>query len=1023
MSTSVTGNISKSLRQALGKNLSAKELAFVSKLMVEVVPTAGQLLWSESQSPGGLYILLAGRVRLVDRQGNLIVSLTGGGTLGNFCLFDGFLSAGAGLQPYWVRASQGATLGYFSLDDMRRMVQSCPQIQDHLYEQALQRDLLVRFTQHELFQELARSQLPDILSQAQRHTLEPGAIFSPTGDQMWLLRQGELTQSGTQLRAGNLHRASGAESWRVTQPTDLYELSQAALEQATHTPPTGSPARFVPLGVNAANGVTSNGSVVALPAAQASAKSLKASGSKASISKASNTYFPSPTLKLRHGWRQLTQRYPFAKQHSARDCGAACLLMIGQYWGKHFSLNQLRQLANVNRDGASLQGLVNAAESLGFAVRPIKGTLDGLEQKSLPAIAHWKGNHYIVVYAITRRRVVVSDPALGRRTLSRAAFQAGWTGYTLLLMPTYALKQTPEAQQDLWRFVELVKPYSGVLSEVILASLLIQVFGLCTPILTQILLDQVITQRSLSTFYAAGSGLLLFSLFGLLMRSLRRYLLFHTANRIDLSLAVGFIAHAFRLPQRYFDTRYVGDVTSRVDENRTIRRFLSSEALLTLVDLLMVFVYFGLMFWYSWPLALSAAALFPVLAIVTLVSTPILKRTSREIFTAKTKEGSYLIESFTGITTIKALGIERLVRWRWEELFNQSIKTNFSGQLIRERLSLASNILETIGTRLIFLFGVWQVINGQLSVGQLFAFNMLLGNVFSPFERLISLWNDFQEVLISVERLNDVLDSPPEENEQTLLLPDLPPIRGHIRFENVTFRYDLESDRNTLENISFEVLPGQTIAIVGRSGSGKTTLGKLLLGLYPVTQGRIVIDDYELSGITKASLRRQVGVVDQDTFLFGGTIRENIAVAQPSASFAEIREAARQAGADLFISEFPLKYETPIGEGGGMLSGGQRQRLAIARALLGNPRLLILDEATSSLDTESERIIQNSLSTILKTRTTLIIAHRLSTVRNADMILVLDRGVLIEQGTHDELMTKRGQYFYLNQQQLTTVAS
>jgi HlyB family type I secretion system ABC transporter len=533
---------------------------------------------------------------------------------------------------------------------------------------------------------------------------------------------------------------------------------------------------------------------------------------------------------------------------------------------------------------------------------------------------------------------------------------------------------------------------------------------------------EVITQRSVSTFMAAGSGLLLFSLFGLLMRSLRRYLLFHTANRIDLSLAVGFIAHAFRLPQRYFDTRYVGDVTSRIDENRTIRRFLSSEALLTLIDLLMVFVYFGLMYWYNWQLALVATALFPILAIVTLISTPILKRISREIFNAKTKEGSYLIESLTGIATIKALGIERLVRWHWENLFNQSIKTNFSGQLIRERLSLVSNVLETIGTRIIFLFGVWQVINEQMSVGQLFAFNMLLGNVFSPFERLITLWNDFQEVLIAVERLNDVLDSPPEEDEQTLLLPALPPIRGHIRFENVTFRYDIESDRNTLENIGFEVLPGQTIAIVGRSGSGKTTLGKLLLGIYPVTNGRITIDDYEIGGITKSSLRRQIGIVDQDTFLFGGTIRENIAIAHPEATFDEIREAAHQAGADLFINEFPMKYETPIGEGGGMLSGGQRQRLAIARALLGNPRLLILDEATSSLDTESERIIQNSLNTILKTRTTLIIAHRLSTIRDADLILVLDRGVLIEQGTHDELMAKRGQYFYLNHQQLTTVA-
>jgi ATP-binding cassette, subfamily B, bacterial HlyB/CyaB len=252
-------------------------------------------------------------------------------------------------------------------------------------------------------------------------------------------------------------------------------------------------------------------------------------------------------------------------------------------------------------------------------------------------------------------------------------------------------------------------------------------------------------------------------------------------------------------------------------------------------------------------------------------------------------------------------------------------------------------------------------------------------------------------------------------------MPSLPPLRGQLSFQQVTFRYNPESDRNTLENITFEVLPGQTVAIVGRSGSGKTTLGKLLLGLYPVTGGRILVDGHDVNSVTKASLRRQVGVVDQETFLFGGSIRENITLAYPSATTEEIREAARLAGADLFINDLPLKYETPIGEGGGMISGGQRQRLAIARALLGNPRLLILDEATSSLDTESEHIIQTNLNTILKDRTTLVIAHRLSTVRNADLILVLDRGVLIEQGTHEELMARRGQYFYLNQQQLTAV--
>jgi ABC-type bacteriocin/lantibiotic exporter with double-glycine peptidase domain len=418
-------------------------------------------------------------------------------------------------------------------------------------------------------------------------------------------------------------------------------------------------------------------------------------------------------------------------------------------------------------------------------------------------------------------------------------------------------------------------------------------------------------------------------------------------------------------------------------------------------------------------MSLMAFVIVPILSTITLVATPFLQRISREIFNAKTVEGSYLIEALSGISTIKSMGIERSVRWHWEDLFNKSIKTNFSGQMIRERLRLSSSLVETIVTRSVFLFGVWLVIQEQLTIGQLVAFNMLLGTVISPFQRLISLWNDFQEVLISMERINDVIDTAPEEDLQALVLPALTHIRGHIRFEKVTFRYNPEAESNTLENLSFEVLPGQTVAIVGRSGSGKTTISKLVLGLYPATEGKITIDGQDINSISKRSLRQQVGVVDQDTFLFGGTIRENISVAHPNATLPQIQAAARQAGADVFIQEMPMKYDTQIGEGGGLLSGGQRQRLAIARALLGNPRLLVLDEATSSLDAESERIIQNNLSSILSNRTTLVIAHRLSTVRNADLILVIDRGVLVESGSHKELMAKRGQYFYLNQQQLS----
>ncbi len=994
--------------EAFGEVLSAKDLTFCLKSMELKTPAAGQQLFPESNPSLSLCILLAGRVRLIDPAGNLFLSLASGTTVGDCCLFPE-----SELRPYFVRASQGVQLGYLRPDCLQQILAKYPKVRERLFERALRCNLMLGFSKHPRLQDVSRSCLWDLLQGAVRETLTVGTTTIAIPSEVWLIERGSLrNRTGQSLAQGSFCSEIEKGSWQAVEQTVLYRFAKADLEKAQTQ--KAIPRVEVSLPPPAAAALGSGINTAGMMPSSASVQHL---GYGAAV--APKVYFPRPAIKLGQWWQQLTQRYPFVKQQSRSDCGVACLVMIGRYWGKHFGINQIRMLANVDRSGASLWGLVTAAESLGFSTRPIKGTLEGLKGQNLPAIAHWEGNHYIVVYAITRRAVIVSDPALGRRRLTRAQFQTGWTGYILLIQPTQALHKAPEAQSNLWRFIELIKPYRWVFVEILLTSLLVQIFGLCTPILTQILLDRVVVERSTSTFFAAGTGLLIFSLFGLLMRSLRRYLLFHTANRIDLSLAVGFIAHALRLPQRYFDTRYVGDITSRISENFTIRRFLSGDALLTFIDLLMVFIYFGLMFWYSWSLALTAAVLLPILAIITLTTTPFLKRVSREIFNAKTKEGSYLIEAFTGVTTIKALGIERLVRWRWEELFNLAIKTNFSGQILRERLSLVSDLIETIGTRLIFLFGVWLVINEQLSIGQLFAFNMLLDNVFSPFQRLTSIWNDFQEVVIAVERLNDVLNTLPEEDEQSLLLPSLPPLRGHVSFQQVTFRYNLESDRNTLENVTFEVLPGQTVAIVGRSGSGKTTLGKLLLGLYPVTGGHILIDDQDINAITKGSLRRQVGVVDQETFLFGGTIRDNISLAHPSATTEEIREAARLAGADLFINELPLKYETPIGEGGGMISGGQRQRLAIARALLGNPRLLILDEATSSLDTESEHIIQTNLNTILKNRTTLVIAHRLSTVRSADLILVLDRGVLIEQGTHEALMAQKGQYFYLNQQQFT----
>jgi HlyB family type I secretion system ABC transporter len=732
----------------------------------------------------------------------------------------------------------------------------------------------------------------------------------------------------------------------------------------------------------------------------------------------SKAYFPSPSQRVGHFLQRLIKTYPFYAQQSASDCGATCLVMIARYWGKQLSLNRVRDLCNVDRNGASLKGLSVTAESMGFIARPVKATLDKLAQEQLPAIAHWEGNHYIVVYEITKKYVIVADPALGQRTLNHDEFKAGWTSYTLILKPTSLLKETQEVTTPFWQFLELIQPHGLVLFEVFIASLLIQITGLITPLFTQLLLDRVVVQKSTMTLTTVGLGMIIFGLFRVAMTGLRQYLLDHTANRVNLALIVGFIRHTFRLPLSFFESRYVGDIMSRVQENQKIQRFLTGEALSILLDLITVFVYLGLMLWYSWKMALLTLIIVPPFMILALVATPFLQKISREIFNTMATENSYLIQSLTGVRTVKSMAVEQTVRWQWEDYLYKSVKKTFLGQIIQNRLQIFSLTIESLITTGLLWFGAWLVIQNELTIGQLVAFNMLMGNVINPFQRLAVLWNELQEVTIAMERINDVIDTEPEEDLQLQGRQILRNLQGHIKFEKVTFRYHPESDINVLENLSFEVKSGQTIALVGRSGSGKTTISKLILGLYPPTEGKILIDGYDINNLALSSLRQQIGVVDQDTFLFGSTLRENIAIGYPNASSEEIETVAKLAGADEFIQKLPMKYETQIGEGGGMLSGGQRQRLAIARALLGNPRLLLLDEATSHLDTESESIIQRNFHKIFKERTTFIIAHRLSTIRNADLILVLNKGVLIQQGTHEELMKdKTGLYYHLNKKQ------
>jgi len=423
------------------------------------------------------------------------------------------------------------------------------------------------------------------------------------------------------------------------------------------------------------------------------------------------------------------------------------------------------------------------------------------------------------------------------------------------------------------------------------------------------------------------------------------------------------------------------------------------------------------MAYYNWQLTVLVLALIPPIAILTLVATPLLRRVSRDIFNEEAGQNSLLVEMLTGVSTVKAAAAEREIRWRWEHQFTSSLNARFRGQKLANFLQAAGGSINSLGSAALLWYGASLVIQDQLTIGQFVAFNMMIGKVISPVLAVVNLWDQMQEVSISVERLNDVFETQPEEipGQQMLSLPRL---RGEVRFENVTFSYSPQQERNTLQNISFEARPGQTVAIVGRSGSGKSTLVSLLQALYRPDSGRIQIDGHDIRLVSPQSLRSQMGVVPQECFLFSGTILENITLYRPEFTLEQVTEVAKLAEAHVFIQDMPLGYSTKVGERGSMLSGGQRQRIAIARALLGDPRILVLDEATSSLDTESERRFQQNLERLSRDRTTFIIAHRLSTVRNADSILVLDRGILVEQGTHGELMARRGLYCHLAQQQL-----
>ncbi len=704
----------------------------------------------------------------------------------------------------------------------------------------------------------------------------------------------------------------------------------------------------------------------------------------------------------------------------ATDSGLACVALIARLFQVAADPAQIRHEFGNPVEPFDGTTMIRALKLLGLKAREVAIDARGLESLPLPAIVRlWDGRH-VVLARMDDASVLVQDPSEARaRLVPREEFSLQLGGAAVLVTRRASLPGAERTFDFTW-FIPSIVRYRRLLGEVLLASFFIQLFALVTPLFFQVVIDKVLVHHGLTTLDVLALGLLAVSVFEVVLGGLRTYVFSHTSNRIDVELGARLYHHLLGLPLTYFESRRVGDSVARVRELENIRNFLTGSAVTVAVDSFFTLVFFAVMYYYSPLLTFVVLGTIPLYVLLSLVVTPILRRRLDEKFARGAENQAFLVESVSSVETIKAMAVEPQMQRRWEDQLAAYVRAAFRTTTLGNVANQAAAFISKTTTLLILWVGARLVIEGELSVGQLIAFNMLAGRVSSPVLRMVHLWQDFQQAGISVQRLGDILNSPREAafNPGRSALPAL---RGEITFEHVGFRYRPDGPE-ILRNLSLKVAPGQVIGVVGRSGSGKSTLAKLIQRLYVPERGRILIDGVDLSVVEPGWLRRQIGVVLQENLLFNRSIRENIALADPGMPMERVIAAARLAGAHEFITELPEGYDTAVGEHGSTLSGGQRQRIAIARALVGNPRILIMDEATSALDADSERAIQQNMSAIREGRTVIIIAHRLSTLRHADRIIVIDRGEVVEEGTHEELMRQGAHYARLHAYQMGAYA-
>ncbi len=710
-------------------------------------------------------------------------------------------------------------------------------------------------------------------------------------------------------------------------------------------------------------------------------------------------------------------KFPFVRGRGPIDATLACFQMLSQYWQIPWRRDVLHRTLsnNYKRTGKiSIELCGGLAELIGIKAQLVQAPAIAISQLPTPVLLPYLDT-YAILYNSSEKELILAIPEQGIVRKKTKDFIEAWgeEGQALLLQST---PETPKKRFGLSWFLPAIKKHKVVLTEVFIASLFVQLLGLGNPLVTQVIIDKVIIQNGANTLNVLGFVLIAMAVIEGIITWLRTNLFADTTNRIDLSLGSEVIDHLLRLPLRYFEKRPVGEISSRIHELENIRSFLTGTALTVVLDAIFSVIYIAVMVFYSWLLTIVALATVPLFAILTFIFAPIVRSQTRTKAEKNAETQSYLVEVISGIQTVKAQNIELNSRWQWQQRYGRYISASFDNVLTSNTASSLSNFLNKLSNLLLLWVGAYLVLKGEITLGELIAFRIIAGYVTSPLLRLIQLWQNFQETALSLERLADILDTPQESEVAGQSNIPMPVIKGQVRYENVTFSF-AKSPNPQLNNISVEIPAGSFIGVVGQSGAGKSTLTKLIPRLYELDAGRILIDGYDISKVELYSLRQQIGMVLQDTLLFDTTVQQNIALTMPDATPEEIVEAAKIACAHDFIMSLPNGYNTRVGERGAALSGGQRQRIAIARTILQNPPLLILDEATSALDYATERQVCLNLQIAFKGRTVLFITHRLATIQNADIILMMNAGKIAEQGTHSELMGMKGLYYCLSQQQ------